>query len=151
MADDQRDQPAGDEPGERQEGAGGGGQLPAEGRRDQLQEQIREIHEGIEEEREEEMGRARVFTKDQIVHEAAIVTRQLYGSPRYSLDMETYGERDESEGYYDLLDCWAIAAHVLDRQFHTEFLKRATAVSWGSRLNRYLIPNYYVFSKKGID
>lgn len=99
----------------------------------------------------EEKGRGRTFSKDQLVHEAAIMAREMYGSPQYSLDMENYGEQDESKGYYDLVECWEIASHRLDLQYHSEFLKWATPLSWGSRFNRYMIPNYYVFGMRGVE
>ncbi|MDY6769189.1 MAG: hypothetical protein SVW02_03735 [Candidatus Nanohaloarchaea archaeon] len=160
MADDERNQSSEDERGEasgqweemeRREheaaAAATYGELSDEDR-DQMQQAVQER---ITEEREGEHARGRAFSKDQIIHEAAIMVRGMYGTPKYSLEIENYGERDESKGYYSLIDCWAIAGHRLDLKYHSEFLKRATVVKWGSRINRYLIPNYYVYAMKGVD
>lgn len=154
MADDQRDTA-----GRRESRAEGGPeQGPADtaewqGLSEEDRERLAETVEervGREQGREEE-ARGRLFSKDQIIHEAAIMARGMYGSTRPSLKMETYGEKQKEAGYYDLVDCWAVVSHRLDRKYHEEFLKRATPFQWKERTNRYLIPNYYVFGMKGVD
>lgn len=100
---------------------------------------------------EDEAARSRIFSKDQLIEEAAVMARSMYGTVQYSLEPENYGERDEDAGYYDLVDCWMIIGHRMDLQFHEKFLRRASALRWGSRVNRHAIPNYYLFSMKGVD
>lgn len=99
-----------------------------------------------------EQGRGRVLTRDQIVHEAAIMTRDMYGSIRHSLDPADYLERKEEEGYYDLVDAWIITAHRLDHKFHSQFLRRASALPWTTRFHtEFPMPNYYRIARAGVD
>lgn len=114
---------------------------PPEQRQEELREVVEETHEEIVEEREEEQQQSRIWSRDQIIHEAAIKVRHLYGSPKEPV----------ADGYYDLVDCWLVGAYSLNHEFHDQFVKRATPLPWRSRLNRYLIPYYFVFAMKGID
>ncbi len=151
MADDNSDTAAAEEPSGQRSGLN---HEMAEAVRDTgVTEEVREsITEDVEERVEgEEQGRARMFSKDQIIHEAAILARGMYGTTRPSLEMDTYGERRKEEGYYDLVDCWLVVAHRLDDKYHETFLRRATPFPWKARMNRYLIPNYYLFALEGVD
>ncbi|MFB6294635.1 MAG: hypothetical protein ABEI97_02655 [Candidatus Nanohaloarchaea archaeon] len=151
MADDTRDTAAAEEQSAQQPEIGR--ETVEDTREAGVTEEVREsIAEDVEERVEdEEKGRGRAFSKDQIIHEAAIKARGLYGSNRPSLKMETYGERPSEAGYYDLVDCWLVVAHMLNGKYHETFRKRATPFPWAARTNRYLIPNFYVFAMKGVD
>jgi len=92
-----------------------------------------------------------VFTKDQLIHEAAVHARNYYGKTRLNTeDAEKYGERDPEKGYYDLVDAWILAAQIMDDEYHEDFLRLSMPFHWSWRSNRHLIPNYYIIAQKGI-
>lgn len=116
-----------------------------------VSEEMEETLEGAQRDSEKGGGRPRVFTKDQLIEEAAVMARTMYGTVKHSLKMDSYGKRDPDEGYYGLVDIWMIIGHRLDLKYHSRFLRRASYLHWGSRLNRRFVPNYYLFAMRGID
>ncbi len=141
-------------PGTRDQGSGDAPGWTAENERvDELTERVAEEIRRSEEEtvEEGEGGHGRVFTREQIVEEAAVMARSMYGQVKHSLDPAHYGERREDAGYYDLVDIWMVIGHRLDLRFHSRFLRRASYLKWGSRINRRMVPNYYLFAQQGVD